>query len=210
MKEKQVVREIEMEADTLEEVRARLKGHVPRGMELLSEKVLSDGIQKSSKGVADTMEAAFRQAQSNIPSTAEITGKREVSSPGEKTIAIEAFDEENALAEAKRRVGETALVRSADVIATGKKGFLGIGKKRNRYEVQISQLAVAEVTFKEKAKIRAAIGKRPKCDKCGRSAEYLLPVQLMAADTGARSKDADVCDKCFTELASGAEQLRFE
>jgi hypothetical protein len=210
MKEKQVEREIEVEANTLEEVRARLKGHVPRGMELLSEQVLSNGYQRSSKGVAETMEAAFRQAQSNIPPGAEITAKREVASPAERTIAIEAFDEESAVAQAKREVGDAASVGSADLIATGKKGFLGIGKKPNRYEVQISELAVAEVTFKEKARIRAAIGKRPKCERCGRSADYLLPVQLMAADTGARSKDVDVCDKCFTDLASGAEQMRFE
>ena len=210
MKEKEIKKEIEVEATSLEEARTLLERKIPKGMELLSEQVLSDGMQNSLKGVADTMEAAFEQAQSNIPSGAEIIGKSEVAFPAEKRITIEAFDEENAMEKAKREVGNTASVRSADLIATGRKGFLGIGKKPNHYEVRFSQLAVVEVTFKEKARLRAAIGRKPKCEKCGKSADYLLPVQLMAADTGARSEDLEVCDKCFTELASGAEQMRFE
>lgn len=210
MKEIQIEKEIEVEANTLEEAKALLKKRIPKGLELLSEQVLSDGTQKTLKGVANTMEAALKQAQSEVPSGAQITGQREAAYPEEKTITIEAFDEDSAKAQAKNEVSDTALVRSADLIAAGKRGFLGIGKKPNRYDVHISQLAVAEVTFKEKARLRATIGKKPKCERCGKSADYLLPVQIMVSSTGARSRDIEVCDKCFTELASGAEQLRFE
>lgn len=210
MKEMQIEKEVEVEASTLEGARALLKTHIQEGMELLSEQVLSDGKQKSSKGVANTMEAALNQARSEIPSGAEISGRKQITYPEEYTIFIDAFDEESAKAKAKQRVGETATVRGADLIAAGKKGFLGIGKKPNRYEATIFQMAVAEVTFKEKVRIRATIGKKPKCERCGKSSDYLLPVQLMVAGTGARSEEMQVCDKCFTELASGAEQMRFE
>mgnify|MGYP003581481044 CR=1 FL=1 len=50
----------------------------------------------------------------------------------------------------------------------------------------------------------------PKCEKCGRSASYLLPVEVRLAGTDVRSKVVQVCDKCFTGLASGAVQVGFE
>lgn len=66
------------------------------------------------------MEAALNKARSEIASGAQITGQKQIAYPEENTIFIDAFDEESAKAKAKQRVGDTATVRNADLIAEGK------------------------------------------------------------------------------------------
>jgi hypothetical protein len=45
---------IEVEADSLDEARARVKAQVPEGLFMLSEQVLSDGKPKTVEGTGDT------------------------------------------------------------------------------------------------------------------------------------------------------------
>jgi hypothetical protein len=43
----------------------------------------------------------------------------------------------------------------------GRRGFLGIGRAPNKYEVRVHQQTVVQLTYKQKARIRATIGSKP-------------------------------------------------
>lgn len=49
----------------------------------------------------------------------------------------------------------------------------------------------------------------PKCERCGRSAERLLPVQIRAVGTE-DSVDLNVCGDCFHEAATMAQDVGFK
>jgi hypothetical protein len=53
-----------------------------------------------------------------------------------------------------------ARVTRVTLINPGRKGFLGIGKRPDCYEVQIAQQAVVQIYYKEKAKIRITVGEK--------------------------------------------------
>jgi hypothetical protein len=154
---------IQTEAETLEEAREQLKSQTPEGFQLLSEKIISDGKPKTVKGVANTADAAFAKAQIGIPNNADILEKKELVPSERKMITVEAFDEwtaiSNAEAEASKQFGSAAVVQSKKLAMTGKKGFLGIGKKPDQYEAEILvRQATVEVSYKLKAKISADVG----------------------------------------------------
>lgn len=59
---------------------------------------------------------------------------------------------------AKRRNEDFVQVKDITIKVEGSKGFLGIGKKPNSYEVRLVQMAIAEVTYKSRVIIRAVVG----------------------------------------------------
>lgn len=152
---------IEIEAETLEEAREQVKSQIPEGLHVLSEQVISDGKSKTVKAVADTIESAFTKAQSEIPINAVIVEKKELTLPAQKAMAVDAFDEQSARMQAAIQIGKTETIKTLRLAMAGKKGFLGIGKKPNQYQVEVFQQAVVEVTCKAKAKILATIGEKP-------------------------------------------------
>jgi hypothetical protein len=91
--------------------------------------------------------------------------KKELVKPERKAIIVEAFDEQSAMSKARTKAalrhnyfGNTLTIKSVKLAIAGSKGFLGIGKKPNQYEVVLLQQAVVEVTYKTKAKIRVEVG----------------------------------------------------
>lgn len=151
---------IEIEAETLEEAREQIKSQIPESLRLLSEQVISDGKPKTVKAVGDTTEMAFAKAKSEVPANAVITEKKEVASPVQKTMTVEAFDEQSARTKLESQIGNTAVIKAIKLAMAGKKGFLGIGNKPNRYEADVFQQAVVEITHKTKAKICAEVGEK--------------------------------------------------
>ena len=149
---------IEVEADSLEEARERIKSQIPADSQLLNEEVISSGTTRSIKGIADTTEAAFEKAQSKVPSSAETMDKKVLVNPGRRTVKVEAFDEYNGMALLKPQLNKSVRVEKLILVSPGSKGFLGIGKSPNSYEAQIVQQAIIEITYKEKVKIRATVG----------------------------------------------------
>ena len=154
---------IEAEAESLEEARERIESQMPEGWQLLSEKIISDGEPKTVKVSADTTKAAFTKAQRKIPREADVLEKRELVSPERKVITVEAFDEQtansNARSEAKKAFGDAAVVKSLSFAVAGKKGFLGMGKKPDQYEVEVLvRQATVEVSYKLEARISAEVG----------------------------------------------------
>lgn len=153
---------IEVEADSLEEARSQLNSQIPEGLILLSESILSDGKLQKVEAVAETREAAFAEAQTRLPSNAEVLEKKVITAPEQKTITVEAFDEQIAMSivrsKAHRELGNAVIVKGVKLILTGSKGFLGIGKKPHRYEAELLQQANVEITYRPKVKISVEIG----------------------------------------------------
>jgi hypothetical protein len=148
---------IEVEADSLEEARKKAESQVPEDLRIVSEEILSDGKPRRMMGVADTTELAFAKAQNEIPTTADVIERKVLTEPTQKLILVEAFDEQNARSiareQSRSQLGDAAIVRSVTLVTAGKKGFLGVSKKPNQYEVNVSRQAVVEVSYKTKAKI---------------------------------------------------------
>lgn len=167
---------IESEADSLEEARKQIKSQIPQGLSIRSEKILSNGEPETAIGIAVTMEEAFSIAQDQVPNDAKIMDKKELTHPERKVVMVEAYDEQNASVLARKKIDSDAIIQSTKLTAVGNKGFLGIGRKPNQYSIEVLHQAVAEITYKTKAKIVAEIG-RPKatsderylltCTNCG-------------------------------------------
>ncbi|MCI0392608.1 MAG: hypothetical protein MOB07_28070 [Acidobacteria bacterium] len=148
---------IEVEADSIEEARKKAKSQIPRGFHLDSEKIISDGAAKSLTFTAQTIEEAFAKAQNEIPPGLDILEKRVLAAPERRVITIMEFDEQAARIEAEKQISATATVESLKLTATGRKGFLGIGKTPNQYECAVFQQAAVLVICKGKAKLLAKI-----------------------------------------------------
>lgn len=152
------VKKIKVEADSVEEAKKKLKSQIPKGYYVLSEIVSTPRGARTIKGSGETADLAFKNALMGQPPGTRVIEKKELGQPGQKTITIEAYNENGAIAKAKQVIGQPASVRTCKLKSEGKKGFLRIGRKPHLYEVEIFQLAVVEVTINDKAIIWATIG----------------------------------------------------
>jgi len=141
-------RTIEIEADSLEDARRKL--YTPE-LIVLEESILYQGKVETIEAIADTVEEAFRKAQSKVPAAAKTETHKTRLAPKRITLLVQAEDEEGA------GKGKAELIASVSLIKRGRKGFWGFGKTSDVYEVVVSQPAVVELTFREKAKIRARV-----------------------------------------------------
>ena len=148
----------EVEADSLELARKQAKAKISKGMDLLSEDILCDGEPQSARAFADSVVAAFKEARKMVPAGSEIIEEKELSSPTHKTIEVKAVNEKKAKLKALGSALNTK-IEEIRLKVTGRKGFLGIGKTPNIYDVDIYQPAAAEVIFKAKARIRLEVRK---------------------------------------------------
>jgi hypothetical protein len=181
---------IEIQALTLDAARAEISSHVPQGKEVLSERVISDGKTRSIRCVADTIEKALTDARSKIPTGA--TGITEaVTDHRAEVIRVEAFDEEAAKSSVQNQLRSMpATITSVKMTKQGSRGFLGIGKTPNQYEVSVLHQAVVQVSYALDAKIVIEIGDPPKiqCGLCGAE----RPVSQMRS-YGERAKQRWFC-----------------
>jgi len=146
----------QIKGETVEDVKRKIesqKSQIPKDFYLLEEPMISPGEKSTTIGLADTTEAAFEEAKTKVPSDASIVGKR-ISPPDRKVIIVYSLDEQSAEASArvKARVPTNYRVRDIKLKALAKKGFLGLGKKSNRYEVEFYTKAMVEITYKTQAR----------------------------------------------------------
>ncbi len=169
--EKQV---LEIEGESLEEVRAEAKAKTPPGLFVLSEKVLSSGKTMSAVGQADTIEEASALAKGKVPAGMTVVEEKPTVVPGRRTIEVEALNEAAAEAKVKEQISSINRVESIVLKAPGRKGVLGIGKTPSTYSAAVFQPALFEVSYKGKARIRVEIGERTHppsgyCQFCGKA-----------------------------------------
>jgi hypothetical protein len=152
---------IEVEGDSLEEVRRQIKLQIPEGSSLISEEIISNGNRSSIRTYGSTTDVAFAKAESKLAKNSLIIEKKELSGPQQKVVRIKAFEEKVALEEAKKQIGmkygASAEVLAVKLLVAGKRGFLGWGKEPNEYEVELLQEAVVEISYRPKVKISVKI-----------------------------------------------------
>lgn len=134
---------IKIEADSLEEARRKVKTDE---LIILEEFIPCYGKVETIEAVADTVEEAFIKAQSKVPAEAKTERTIKVA-PKRITLQVQGDDEESIGKE------KAEVIASVLLLKKGRKGLWGFGRTPNVYEVVISQQAVVELRFREKAKL---------------------------------------------------------
>lgn len=202
---------IEVEANTLEEATDKLEEKTPDGQIVISKNIISDGKEKTITGMGETLQSAEDDCKSKIPLDAKIISEHEHTQPRKEKLTVEEFDEDSACLYATQwRLPEGASIDNVELVKQGKKGLLGLGKKANTYELTINQKAVIKYTIRNKAKIIARIGPKPKlkCNMCKISfkEEDLTEVGIQDAKTG-QIKDLKVCFNCLLKISKQASGM---
>ena len=191
-------RTVEVEADSLEEAMKQIEAQVGEGQVILTQKVLSDGEVHAARGDDETSEGAFEKAATQVPEGAEEVDRVVATPPGSRNIEVEAFDERAAQTLAGKVIHATEVVGDAELAAPGSKGLLGIGKKPNRYRVEIRQRAIVDIMYRQKARVSAVIGEP------GRTAEELE--KLDRAEASGNPVDL-VCEQCGQRIKALAKPV---
>jgi hypothetical protein len=148
----------EITATSLQEARNQARARMPKGLHLLSERILSDGKPVTLRESAATSESAFAAARARIPGRARILTEREVQKPEATTLRLSAESEDAARKQAQGKLESTSLLQDVALAIAGRKGFLGMGRTPNQYDVHILKKAVVEVTYKTDAEIVVTVG----------------------------------------------------
>ncbi len=138
---------IEIEADTLEEARRKLRNIDE--LIVLEEFIICREMVEIIEAVADTVEEAFIKAQSKVPAGAKTETQKIKVAHKSITLQVQGNNEESA------GNGKAEVIASVSLLKKGRNGLFGIGKTPNVYEVVISQQAVVELKFRVRAKLRA-------------------------------------------------------
>jgi hypothetical protein len=190
-----IKKELDVEADSLEEARKRARSTLTGDEVLLSQEVISDAGTVTVTGVGATIEAAFEDAERKVPHNALLLARRELVSPLERTFEITASDEPTAKSLAEKCTGARAKLESVVLKTPGRKGFLGIGRRPNIYTARVLRRAEVEISFRPKAKLHVRIGtvrslseiiksltqlSEMVCDKWGRVQKFFATGELAA------------------------------
>lgn len=143
---------IEMEANTIEEARKRLYAD---NVIVIQETILRLERTDTIEVVADTVSDADVKIRNSLPVGSKIERREVKVEPKRAVLRIKAIDEEAATREAVTNSHQT--IETVILHKKGRKGFLGIGRRLNIYEVVVNQKAVLSVRFHETAHIRAKI-----------------------------------------------------
>jgi hypothetical protein len=148
----------EITADSLQAARDQASARIPQGFYLLSERVLFDGRPVTVTETGETSDSAFAGARAKVPAGAHIIAEKQIHAPEIVRLRISAETEDSARKEAESKTDKTSLLQTVSLAVPGKKGFLGIGRTPNQYDMQILKKAVVEVTHKTDAKIVVTVG----------------------------------------------------
>lgn len=138
---------IEIESDSLDEARKTLSVDAF----IIQEFILCSGKLETVEGIANTVDEAVTKAKNRIPAEAKIESREIKIAPKRVVLQVEGDNEESA------GKGKAEVIESVSLHKKGRKGFLGFGKAPNVYEVVVSQQAVVEVKFREKARLLAIV-----------------------------------------------------
>ena len=150
--------QVTIEADSVEMARNQIEHQLKKGIYIHSTKILNVGIPVSIDGVGDTAKDAFIELEKQIPAEATILERTVLYPEGQRTIVIEADDEQTARNLASQQTRYDEEIIEIILLNEGKKGILGFIKKPNSYEGRISYMACVQLTYKEKAKVCFTIG----------------------------------------------------
>ncbi|RPJ83913.1 MAG: hypothetical protein EHM13_06270 [Acidobacteria bacterium] len=149
---------LQVEAETLEEARESVRSQTPRGYTVFSEAVVSEGAIAKAEARADTADDAFKKVFRGIPRNADVVARTVLAEPRRRTITVAAADEEEARKLAADQTRPDEAIGDVTMLAPGRKGFGGIGRRPNSYEVHALRQARVEVAYRQKARIDVEIG----------------------------------------------------
>lgn len=127
---------------------------MPEGYDVLWEEVIFQGRRGKVSESAETPNEAFLKAEAKVPSGSRLLEKQVTMPPVTRKLKFEAFDEQTARSLAKTQMAGKERLKSLVVVASGKRGFLGIGRKPNLYEAELFTPALVEVAYCTTAKLR--------------------------------------------------------
>jgi hypothetical protein len=148
---------IVVEGDSVKDAKIRLRGQIPEGLFLVSQEVLSDGNVKSIESKADTTADAYSKAESGMPAGYEVTKREVLQQPGKRVLRLHCDSHQVARDQARQACQDRGNVLDVRLAATGKKGFLSIGRTPNQYEAEVMDLAVVRITGERKARVRGIL-----------------------------------------------------
>lgn len=145
----------EIVADTIPTVLDQIPQYKPKGYASSAPILISEGLEHSLVASAPTTEEAFRAARRQVPSDTTILSELEISPPLNRSLYIKAENEDEARAmvyKAYKRFYPKSI--TVQLALPGRRGWLGIGKKRNVYfaEVMLRNSRV-EIRYKTKARL---------------------------------------------------------
>jgi hypothetical protein len=149
----------EIVAASLEEARSQANARTPEECFVLSQTVLSDGRALTLREAAESTEAASKAARSKVPIGFRVDHEEETRSPEITTVRILAEGEAGARSKAQSQIDKDSAIKKITLATPGKRGFLGIGKTQNQYDVEILRYARVEIRCKSDAKLSVTIGK---------------------------------------------------
>jgi hypothetical protein len=212
---------LELEGESLEEVRAEARARTPAGLSILNEEILADGKVYQAVGEADTAEEATALAKSKVPAAVTIVEKKLSVAPARRTVDVEAWDEDAARAKVREGIHSWERVESVVLKTPGRKGMLGMGKTPGVYSATVFLPALYEIAYKMgEARIRVVIGRRNHhpsgfCQFCGKAGapiriadnivHYFCPSACEAAYTKAKLLSLRTGAGVFVMNASGRE-----
>lgn len=146
--------EVTIEAKTLDEARQKAKDELEERYFIISEEVISDGLEKVNICTAKITDEAFSKGIKQIPSDAKIIEKKEIQKADKRISEVKGFEQNEAEKHIKQTLFKYEMLESVQLKEKGHKGFLGLGRKPNSYIANIIQLAAIEIKFIEPAKIK--------------------------------------------------------
>ncbi len=155
-------RQVLIEADSVKEARKQIESQLTQGLEVHSMEVLRAEWPVSIECEAQTADSAFEELERQVPSEAVVLEREVIRRPSQRTIVVEALDERMARDLATSEKQDDEQVDAMELTVEGKKGILGIGKKPDRYEVQLAKRAQVRLTYREKAQVSFTIGPKKK------------------------------------------------
>jgi len=147
----------EIIAASLEEAKSQAKTKIPQGCFVLSETVLSDGSTVTIRESAESIEAALEAARSKVPGGFRVEHEKEVRRPERKIIRVAADGEEGARSQAQSQLDKNSVIKKVMLVIPGTKGFLGIRKAQNQYDIEILSHAEVEIKCASDAKLSVTI-----------------------------------------------------
>jgi len=157
---------LQLEGTTLDEVKKRINNNLPDGYRVVAEEVLSDGAIKSIQGQGDTVEEAFAKAKKELQrnlAVENVLDHKVLKMPETTFVQVEEFPqgrfeaEPNARKQANERFAHLGTCKKLELKEQARSGFFGIGKKPHKFEAEMFNPALVELTYKSKAVISLTI-----------------------------------------------------
>ena len=150
-------KEITIVEPTLDDARRALKAHLTPGTFLLWT-VEQEELPGVEEAYANTTEKAFAFAAKKLPEQSTLDRKEILRDPSISHHEIAAFDEKEAVKLISEQYNRKHIkIQAVKRVKKGNKGFLGIGKTKPRYAVEVFHRAKVAVFYNLLPKIEACI-----------------------------------------------------